>query len=226
MNIIPPKPVKKALSPPEIRKEQKTKPPEAGIFTRILLSSVDETPEAEQIKEREFEELSQLHEQFKSAVNHEINNPLCVVQGMAELMSRTGPQELSQRILKNSAQIKGEISGFNSKDIASVGRGCRNAPLSEIAFRKDLIGCYLAKVISPLTVAIKQCLDEMEKALNIGHSDLTQREIQVDKVKNALNIIRRQSERMRVIIDKLEKLLPEDIEIKQYLEDLKMVNLR
>lgn len=226
MNIKPTKPVKKTSSPGETKKAKTIKPREDDAFTRMITSAVEGIGETYSVDDDEIGDLIELHQQFKATVNHEINNPLSVVQGLAQMMVDPKTADLSRRILKDVKEITAEISSFNDKDILAVGEECKRAPLEEITFRKDLVSCYLAKVIGPLTSVIRASLDDMEEALNIKTARNVPQEIRLNRVKQSIMIIKRQAERIRNIIDTLAELMPEDIEVSQYIKDLKMVNLK
>jgi hypothetical protein len=145
---------------------------------------------------------------------------------MAELLSEADYASIKVRISHDANDIMEKIKEFNGRDIIAVGLECRNAPLSEIAFRKDLVSCYLAKVIGKLTASLSRTLDDIEEALNIENQLNPYHTTEYDKVKRFMHAIRIHAERIRRIIDSLQKLLPENIEITQYVEELNMVNLR
>jgi len=220
------KPVKKTEDVKSSSSVRKTEPIDADIFGRMMTAAVGGIEEVQAAEDSDFEEISNLHDQFIASVNHEINNPLFVVRGMTELLEDEGNAPLKQNILADVDKITDEISFFAKRDIPGVGKQCKNSPLPEIVFRKDLVSCYLAKVIGPLTTVIRECIDNMEKVLNLEHDNSVSNKIEMDKVKNSLMVIQRQAARIRVIIDKLEKMLPDDIEITQYVDNLKMVRLR
>ena len=220
MNIKPTKPPGK--SEPSGKKKKAARPPE-GVFTDIVTSKLSP---AEKTGDSDLEGLMVLHKQFTAAINHEINNPLFVVRGMAEMLRETQPPELKWKIIEEADKISGEISRFNRKVIPAVAEECRKAPLSEIQFRRDLVACYLAKVTVPLAGVIRSALDNIDKNLGIDSAPAFKENLQMDRVKHSLEVIRQQAQRIRTIIDRLEKMLPQDIEVKQYVDELKMVNLR
>lgn len=220
------KPVKKTEDVKSSSSVRRTEPINAVIFGRMMTAAVGGIEEIQAVDESEFEEISNLHDQFIASVNHEINNPLFVVKGMTELLEDEGNDPIKQNILADVDKITHEINSFAKRDIPSVGKQCKNSPLPEIAFRKDLVGCYLAKVIGPLTAVIRECIDNMEKVLDLEHDHSGYSKIEIDRVKNSLMVIQRQAARIRVIIDKLKKMLPDDIEITQYVDNLKMVKLK
>ena len=222
MNIDPLKKIEKTKS----SESKKTSSANKLLFDRLMASQGIEA--ASEIEERgdDFEDLQDLHKQFVTSVNHEINNPLCVVRGMAELIKDDDMSEVKKRIMDDSDQISIEIRDFNNKNIVDVGKGCKNSPLNEIAFRQDLVGCYLHKVIGAFTARVSQYLDDMENILRIDAGKSAPSSPEYDRVKNTLKTIRKHAERIREIISKLEELLPSDIETMTYLQELKMVHLR
>jgi len=204
----------------------KLRPADRSLFSRLMASSVSSMENLEQA-DSEIEDLADLHEQFKASINHEINNPLCVVRGMAEMIKDQNLKEVRQQIMNDSDAIAESIQAFNRTDIPAVGHDCRNAPLEKIAFRQDLVGCYLQEVIGMLTALIAAKLDDIENALKIEQNFASfSNSPELDRLKNTLKTIRRQADRIRGIIAKLEELLPQELETSAYLEELKMINLR
>ena len=225
MNIDPLKKIEKTKSS-ESKKSSASVSANKLLFERLMASQgIDSVNEIEQ-QDDEFEALQDLHKQFVASVNHEINNPLCVVRGMAELIKDDNLTEVKKRIMADSDQISGEIRDFTNRDIVDVGKGCKNSPLNEITFRQDLVGCYLHKVIGAFTAKVSHYLDDMERILQIDAEQTALNSPEFDRVKNTLKTIRKHAERIREIIVKLEELLPDDIETTDYLHELKMVHLR
>lgn len=219
-------PSKKIISSKSDKSYKKLHSADAGVFSRIMALAIGNVEETKQLNESELEELFQLHDQFITTVNHEINNPLCIVQGITELIKGKEHKNLKNKILASTDNITDEIKIFAQHDIPTIGKQCKNSPISEITFREDLLGCYLAKTIGPLTSVIRQSVEDIEKMLNIYKSQSDDYKIEVDKVKKSLLIIHRHANRIRVIITKLEELLPGDIEVTKYAGNLKMVRLK
>ena len=225
MEIRPPKPPDKK-GRVEKKKAADIQPHQDDIFTRMITSGIEQSAGVEPKLHAEIEDLTGLHQQFIASVNHEINNPLFVVKGIAELMDESEKVGIKKRIIEISSNITAQIESFNQRDIKALSEECWNAPLSEITFREDLVACYLAKVIAPLTINIGQCLDDMEKVLEIEKQFSGEGHPEYDKIKMALGIIRRHADRIRQIIIRLGGLLPDNIETTRYVEELKMVNLK
>jgi signal transduction histidine kinase len=228
MEIRPPKPSGKVDTIFDKKKPEALKPP-TGIFSQLLVGQMSPAEDLDKVteeKDTELDDLVELHQQFVASVNHEINNPLLVVRGMAELLSNDDYAPVKMRISQDTNEIVEKIKEFNNRDIYAVGQECRQAPLSEIAFRKDLVSCYLAKVIGKFTASLSRTLDDIEDALKIENKLNPYQTSEYDKVKRFMHAIRVHAERIRKIIEKLQNLLPQDIEITQYVEELKMVNLR
>lgn len=226
MDIQRIKPIKKTDKTKESSAVKKSEPVNAALFGSIMTAAVGGVSDIDKVDDSDFEEITNLHDQFIATVNHEINNPLFVLRGMTELLEDDSGGELKNSILTDVDSIMDEISSFAGKDIPAVGKQCKNSPIQEIAYRKDLVGCYLAKVIGPLTTIIRNSIDNMEKVLNIDSSQPGYDKLEMEKVKNSLAVIQRQAVRIRGVIDKLEKMLPDDIEITQYVDNLKMVKLK
>ena len=225
MNIKPVKPSGKT-EPVKKKKSKKAETIKGELFSRMVAESLEEAGEVEELKEEELSDLKSLHQQFVASVNHEINNPLFVVRGMTELIKEKSLAGLKNRILKDADSISREIRNFNHRDMKALGDECKKAPFTEIAFRKDLVGCYLYKVIGPLTASIGKALDDIENVLNIEKGAGAPQTQEYDKVKKAFQTIRRHAERIRQIIKRLEELLPDDIKETKYIEELKMVRLK
>jgi len=205
----------------------KIRPVDRALFERLMAANSTSMTASIANSEAEIEDLADLHQKFKASINHEINNPLCVVRGMADMIKDDKLQEAREQIIEDSDAIALSIQSFNRIDIPAVGRDCLNAPLEKIAFRQDLVGCYLHEVIGKLAAAIAGHLDDMEKALKIEQTYFSlSGPPELDRVKNTFKTIRKQADRIRGIIAKLEELLPGDLETTSYLEELKMINLR
>ena len=71
------------------------------------------------------------------------------------------------------------------------------------------MGCYLAKVIGPLTAVIRKSIDDMEKILDIDSNHPNYEKVEVNKVKNSLAVIQRQAVRIRGVIEKACSYLDE-----------------
>jgi len=225
MNIDPLRRLEKLKPAKPAQKTDSITPPEKGIFERIMASELEEAAQVE-TPDAEMEDLVQLHQQFTASVNHEINNPLFVVRGMAEMIKGPDMEKVKARILADAENIQAEIQAFSNRDVVEVGNGCRQAPLSEIAFRQDLVGCYLHRVIGVLTSGLNRYIGDIEDALNLDkHSD-TMSAQELDRVKNTLKTIRKHAERIKEIINRLEELVPGELEVTQYVEELKMIHLR
>ena len=205
----------------------KIRPADRALFERMMAVNSASAVKNVADNEAEIEDLVDLHQKFKASINHEINNPLCVVRGMADMIKDDNLQEVREQIVDDSDAIALSIQSFNKIDIPAVGRDCLNSPLEKIAFRQDLVGCYLHEVIGKLAAEIANHLDDMEKALKIEQTYFSMSGTpEFDRVKNTLKTIRKQADRIRTIIAKLEELLPGDLETTSYLEELKMINLR
>lgn len=224
MNIDPLRRLEKIKPAKPVRKSESIEP-EKGIFEALMASELEETVPVENA-ESELEDLVQLHQQFTASVNHEINNPLFVVRGMAELLKGADMEEVKKRILKDAENIQEEVKAFSRRDVVEVGNGCKQAPLSEIAFRQDLVGCYLQKVIGVLTSSLNRYISDIEEALNIDKNSDAVSAPELDKIKNTLKTIRKHAERIRQIINRLDELVPGELEVTQYVEELKMIHLR
>jgi signal transduction histidine kinase len=226
MNIDPFRRLEKIKPAKPVQKSDSVSAPEKGIFEAIMASELEETAPVEN-PESEMEDLVQLHQQFTASVNHEINNPLFVVRGMAEMLKGADMEGIKKRILADAENIQEEIQAFSRRDVVEVGNGCRQAPLSEIAFRKDLVGCYLQRVIGVLTSSLNRHLSDIEDALNMNkHSETAMDARELDRVKNALKTIKKHADRIKEIVARLDELVPNELEVTQYVEELKMIHLR
>jgi len=231
MEIRPPKPPGKK-EPAGKKKSLKVEPPSADIFNRMFTEKVNRSSQLENVSsiesidEGEIEGLMELHQQFVASVNHEINNPLFVVRGMAEMIKDDNLSDIRKRILEDADSISSQIMNFRQRDIPALGKECHNAPFTEIAFRKDLVACYLAKAIGPLTSAISRILDDIEDVLRMDKLSPAPGAAEYDRIKQMLKTIQHHAVRIRKIIERLEKLLPNEIEVTKYVDELKMINLK
>jgi len=225
MNIDPLKKIEKSKKVAPKKKAQQADEPDPILFRRMMaaqnLAAIERVPE----EDTSPDDLVQLHQKFVATVNHEINNPLFIVRGMTECIRDNDMQGLKKRILGDSDSISDEIRDFSQRDILIVGDECLNSPLTEIAFREDLVGCYLHKVIGSLTTKLNRYLDDIESALEIKKNPLTQNTPQFDRMQGAFNTIRKNAERLRGVIAKLQELLPDDLETTTYVEELQMIRI-
>jgi len=226
MNIDPLKRIEKGKKFAARKKAQKTDEPDPILFQRMMaaqnLAAIERVPE----KDTGPDDLVQLHQKFVATVNHEINNPLFIVRGMTECIRDNDMQGLKKRILGDSDSISDEIRDFSQRDILIVGDECLNSPLSEINFREDLVGCYLHKVIGSLTAKLNRYIDSIENALEMEKAPFGQAAPEYDRMQGAFKTIRKNAERIRGIIARLQELLPDNIETTTYVEELKMIQIR
>ena len=226
MNIDPLKRIEKSKKVAPKKKAQQADEPDPILFRRMM--AAQNTAAIERVPENNADpdDLVQLHQKFVATVNHEINNPLFIVRGMAECIREDDLQGVKKRIVEDSDSISDSIKEFNQRDILTVGDECLNAPLTEISFREDLVGCYLHKVIGSLTAKLNRYLDSIENALEMEKTPLTQNTPQFNRMQGALTTIRKNAERLRGVIAKLQELLPDDIETTTYVEELQMIKIQ
>lgn len=225
MNIDPLKKIEKSKKVAPKKKAQQVDEPDPILFRQMMAAQNIGTVERVQEKNTDPDDLVQLHKKFVATVNHEINNPLFIVRGMAECIRDNDMEGLKKRILHDSDSISDEIKDFSQRDILIVGDECLNSPLSEIAFREDLVGCYLHKVIGSLTAKLNHYIDDIEKALEIEKAPFGQDAPEFDRMRGAFKTIRKNAERIRGIIARLQELLPDDLETTTYVEELKMIRI-
>ncbi|MBC8204519.1 hypothetical protein ISS30_04290 [bacterium] len=205
-------------------KQSAFKKADSVSFEEAMASKVESVKKVSRSEDPEIEDLQELHSQFVTSVNHELNNPLFVVKGMAQLLPEDTMGELSRNIDRSVEKMSGAIKDFNCKDIRAVGSECRRAPLEQINFRKDLVSCYLAKVIAPLIQIVKGEIEYIESTLSIDRITEVMN-LDIDKVQSYMKIIKKQAERIKIIIERLKELLPENIVLKDYFPELKMIDL-
>lgn len=226
MNIDPIKKIEKGKAVDAKTKAKKIDEPDPILFRRMMaaqnIAGIERVPE----QDTDPDDLVQLHEKFVASVNHEINNPLFIVRGMAECIKDDDLHDVKKRIVEDSDSISEEIKDFNRKDVKAVGDECLNSPLSEIVFREDLVGCYLHKVIGNLTAKLNRYIDGIEKTLEMEKSPAATGAPEYDRLKGAFQTIRKNAERIRGIIARLQELLPDDLETTTYVEELKMIRIR
>jgi len=226
MNIDPLKKIEKSKKVAPPKTTQQVDEPDPILFRQMMAAQNIGTVERVSEKNTDPDDLVQLHKKFVASVNHEINNPLFIVRGMTECIKDVDMQGAKQRILEDSDSISDEIKAFSQRDILIVGDECLNSPLSEINFREDLVGCYLHKVIGSLTAKLNRYIDSIENALEMEKAPFGQAAPEYDRMQGAFKTIRKNAERIRGIIARLQELLPDNIETTTYVEELKMIQIR